>query len=275
MHWAWRHEVAHIIPLHYTNFVPKTQNISRPSWDYMSGMQRCTEKNTHFDWSHRLSLAWFHPFWKGLNPVKVERSHPLLEERCPEMYGMLWRRRTRWTFLDLFFPRFFLGGVVLDLEGSTWRYCQPQFLFGFWIQLYNPKLSKSFVLVRLKSAEIMEYPHLRTCGECRIPTNRSDRERSIKNPSRWNKNSSIPPSCDVFLFSAMNQEQLMVQKSCITRDVYEYPGKTWGYSPYQLVIAGFLPSTRWLSCSGRWDGRAASAYCLGIQGVLAEQVANS
>ena len=30
-----------------------------------------------------------------------------------------------------FFPRFFLGGVVLDLEGRTWRYCQPQFLFGF------------------------------------------------------------------------------------------------------------------------------------------------
>ena len=68
------------------------------------------KKNAHFDWSHRLSLAWFHPFWKGLNPVKVERSHPLLEERCPEMYGMLWRRRTRWTFLDLSFPVFFWEG---------------------------------------------------------------------------------------------------------------------------------------------------------------------
>ena len=84
-----------------------------------------------------------------------------------------------WTFsLTVFFWEggFGFGGKYLALLPAT---------ISFWIlNSINPKLSKSFVLVRLKSAEIMEYPHLRTCGECHIPTNRSDRERSIKNPSR-------------------------------------------------------------------------------------------
>ena len=76
---------------------------------YMSGMQRCFLAKLYTSDTSGLNTSIVN--WLHLEAAEVERSHPLLEERYPEMYGMLWRRRSRWVHRGPFFFFLFCGGV--------------------------------------------------------------------------------------------------------------------------------------------------------------------